>query len=78
LDFKDATIITVAHRLNTIIDYGLIIETDFVDRIAVFDQGSVVEFGSPKELLDIVDGAFKSLVAETGLENEALLRSLAR
>jgi ABC-type multidrug transport system fused ATPase/permease subunit len=43
LDFKEATIITVAHRLNTIIDY---------DRIAVFDQGKVVEFGSPKELLE--------------------------
>jgi ABC-type multidrug transport system fused ATPase/permease subunit len=42
LDFKDATVITVAHRLNTIIDY---------DRIAVFDQGSIVEFGSPKDLL---------------------------
>jgi ABC-type multidrug transport system ATPase subunit len=64
--------------LNTIIDYGLIGETDCVDRIAVFDQGSVVEFGSPRELLDIVGGAFKSLVAETGVDNETLLRSLAR
>jgi ABC-type multidrug transport system fused ATPase/permease subunit len=46
LDFKDATVITVAHRLNTIIDY---------DRIAVFEQGSIVEFGSPKDLLSYVN-----------------------
>jgi ABC-type multidrug transport system fused ATPase/permease subunit len=46
------TLITVAHRISTIIDY---------DRIAVLDAGNLVEFGSPAELLAINGGAFKTL-----------------
>jgi len=78
-DFAATTVITVAHRLNTIIDY---------DCIAVFEAGEIVEYGSPKHLLSYVlivinlyripDGRFAALVAETGVENEALLHSLAR
>lgn len=67
-DFKDCTIICVAHRLNTIIDY---------DRVAVLDHGEVKEYGSPKQLL-AQQGEFAALVAETGSENESLLRSLAK
>ncbi|KAI6037805.1 P-loop containing nucleoside triphosphate hydrolase protein [Pisolithus marmoratus] len=40
--FKDVTILTIAHRLNTIIDY---------DRILVLAEGSVTEFDSPTTLL---------------------------
>jgi ATP-binding cassette subfamily C (CFTR/MRP) protein 4 len=40
--FKNNTIITIAHRLNTIADY---------DKIIVMDKGRIVEKGRPFELL---------------------------
>ena len=40
--FKDTTVITVAHRLNTIADY---------DQIIVMQKGRVVEMGIPYELI---------------------------
>lgn len=40
--FKNYTIITIAHRLNTIADY---------DKVFVMDKGQVVEYGQPLELL---------------------------
>ncbi|KAH8596005.1 P-loop containing nucleoside triphosphate hydrolase protein [Bisporella sp. PMI_857] len=49
--FKDRTIIAVAHRLETIMDF---------DRIVVLDQGVMVEQGRPGELLGR-NGAFKRL-----------------
>ncbi len=44
--FQHATVITIAHRLRTIIDY---------DHILVLDNGQVVESGTPAELLGIND-----------------------
>jgi ATP-binding cassette subfamily C (CFTR/MRP) protein 1 len=41
-EFKEHTIITVAHRLDTIMDS---------DVVAVLDGGRLVEFGPPQELL---------------------------
>lgn len=67
--FADATIIAVAHRLETLIDY---------DKIVVLDNGGLVEFGSPRELLwPGNDGAFSSMVNETGEEMAAKLRARA-
>lgn len=40
--FQRKTIIVVAHRLETIMDF---------DRVAVFDKGSLVECDSPQNLL---------------------------
>jgi ABC-type multidrug transport system fused ATPase/permease subunit len=56
--FKDRTLITIAHRLNTIIDY---------DRIVVMNEGKVAEFGKPLELLSIPNGIFKSMASESGI-----------
>lgn len=51
-EFKECTVMTIAHRINTIMDY---------DRIIVMDKGVIAEFGSPKELMEN-GGIFASLV----------------
>ncbi|KAI8802479.1 P-loop containing nucleoside triphosphate hydrolase protein [Cladochytrium replicatum] len=68
-DFADATVLTIAHRLNTIIDY---------DKVLVMDHGKVVEFDRPAELLEIKGGAFAALVDETGPVSSSALRSAAK
>ncbi|KAJ3209348.1 hypothetical protein HDU67_006264 [Dinochytrium kinnereticum] len=55
---KDSTIITIAHRINTIIDY---------DRILVLDGGKVVELDTPKNLLANKNSKFYALAKESGL-----------
>ncbi|KAL8890967.1 MAG: hypothetical protein Q9215_001968 [Flavoplaca cf. flavocitrina] len=55
--FKDRTIITIAHRINTILDS---------DRIVVLDHGSVAEFDTPSALVQ-QKGLFYELVKEAGL-----------
>ncbi|KAI9241284.1 MAG: P-loop containing nucleoside triphosphate hydrolase protein [Podila humilis] len=68
--FEGATVFTIAHRLNTVIgDY---------DRILVLDQGQVMEFGEPWELLQVEKGWFRGMVAGTGPENEAALTKVAK
>lgn len=39
----------------------------FYDRIAVMDQGRVVEMGSPKELFQTAGGAFRDLCLQGGI-----------
>lgn len=50
--FKDRTIIMIAHRLDTLLDF---------DKIAMLDQGSLVEFDSPRNLLKKPNGYFFAL-----------------
>jgi len=57
--FNNRTIITIAHRINTILDS---------DRIIVLDKGEVKEFDSPAELVRR-KGLFYELVKEAGLLN---------
>lgn len=58
-EFKDTTVITIAHRLNTIIQY---------DRIMVLDKGTIVEFDTPLNLLERDDSFFANLINEQGKE----------
>ena len=62
--FSESTIIAVAHRLDTIIDYDLIV---------VLGSGHVLEIGSPNELLQ-ARGHFASMVDETGEDTAKRLR----
>lgn len=55
--FENRTIITIAHRINTILDS---------DRIIVLQQGKVAEFDTPDELIKR-RGLFYELVREAGL-----------
>lgn len=54
--FADSTVLTIAHRIHTIIDS---------DNILVLDAGKVAEFGPPAELM-AQDGAFSKLVKSAG------------
>ncbi|PIA15922.1 P-loop containing nucleoside triphosphate hydrolase protein [Coemansia reversa NRRL 1564] len=51
-EFSDSTIITIAHRLDTVMHS---------DRIIVMDKGQIVEIGPPQELIEKV-GRFAELV----------------
>ncbi|XP_012278420.1 probable multidrug resistance-associated protein lethal(2)03659 isoform X2 [Orussus abietinus] len=56
--FSNCTVLTIAHRLDTIIDS---------DRVIVMDSGRMVEFGIPYELLrDNPNGPFSEMVQNTG------------
>ncbi|KAF9290732.1 hypothetical protein BGZ74_000466 [Mortierella antarctica] len=68
VDFAASTVLTVAHRINTIIDY---------DRILVMNEGQVAEYDTPCNLLRDPYSVFSSLVNETGDQNATHLRTLA-
>nr|GAT43358.1 ATP-binding cassette transporter [Mycena chlorophos] len=58
---KDTTIITVAHRLASVMD---------ADKIMVLDTGKIVEFDTPQKLLNKPNGYLRALVEESGNKGE--------
>lgn len=54
-EFAECTVLTIAHRLHTIMDY---------DRIMVIDHGMVIEFDSPQNLLQKTNGIFYQLAKD--------------
>ena len=51
-EFTNAIVITIAHRLKTVMDY---------DRILLLDEGRVVEFDTPRVLIQTPNSAFREM-----------------
>ncbi|KAF7373650.1 Oligomycin resistance ATP-dependent permease YOR1 [Mycena sanguinolenta] len=64
-EFASATLLCIAHRLNTIAYY---------DRILVMDKGEVAEFDTVLNLFDKKDSIFRSLCNEANLQRADILR----
>ena len=67
-EFENSTVITIAHRLHTVVES---------DKLIVLDKGMIGEMGSPIELLEN-GGMFASMVAETGSSTSRYLRDRIR
>ncbi len=67
-NFKDLTVLTIAHRLNTIME---------ADKILFMDAGKVMEFAPPLVLLNRPDGYFNTLLKETGIDSYNKLKRIA-
>ncbi|XP_041822000.1 ATP-binding cassette sub-family C member 4-like isoform X1 [Chelmon rostratus] len=67
--FRECTVLTIAHRLNTIIDS---------DRILVLDAGKIHAYDEPYTLLRDREGIFYQMVQQTGKQEAAALLELAK
>ncbi|KAL5505095.1 hypothetical protein ACEPAH_7758 [Sanghuangporus vaninii] len=66
-EFSDSLLLTIAHRLRTVIDY---------DRLLVLDAGRVVEFDTPYNLIRKEGGIFRGMCMKNG--NFAELEQIAK
>ncbi len=66
---KDATILTIAHRLSTLADY---------DKILVMESGHAVEYGTPLQLLENTDSKLNSFVQSLGPAGAQQFRDIVR
>jgi ATP-binding cassette subfamily C (CFTR/MRP) protein 1 len=66
--FAETTCLTIAHRLNTIID---------TDKVMVLQSGELAEFDSPAALLRNPESYFSAMVKEYGEEVQSKLTALA-
>lgn len=66
--FRQYTVITIAHRLHTVMDS---------DRILVMEAGCAKEFDYPHKLLQIGNGILRNMVEATGQQESEQLRKMA-
>lgn len=66
--FKNCTVMTIAHRLHTVMDS---------DKILVMNFGKVAEFDTPLNLLEIEGGIFSEMVKATGPNESKTLIQIA-
>ncbi|KAM7353891.1 multidrug-Resistance like Protein 1 isoform 2-T2 [Cochliomyia hominivorax] len=62
-EFKECTVLTIAHRLNTIMDS---------DKVILLDKGEISEFDSPQNLLNNPQSAFYSMAKDANLVRKRL------
>lgn len=67
--FGDCTVVTIAHRLHTIMDS---------DKVIVMDAGKLREFDHPYKLIQMRGGFFKRLLDQTGSSTAKALASVAK
>ncbi|XP_049528851.1 ABC transporter C family member 3-like [Dermacentor silvarum] len=65
--FAHCTVITIAHRIDTILDY---------DRVVVMGDGRVLEFGGVRELLTNPCSVFRSIVTSAGIDVEKRISNM--
>jgi len=65
-EFKDRTLICIAHRLRTILNY---------DRILVLDSGNIAEFDTPLALFRKDDGIFRGLCENSSVTETDIISS---
>ena len=58
--FSNCTVITIAHRIHTVMNY---------DKIVVMNKGEVIEYGAPNQLLEKTNGLFKHMVELVQIQN---------
>ncbi|KUM62945.1 hypothetical protein ACN42_g4156 [Penicillium freii] len=51
--FKNQTVIAIAHKLHTVLDF---------DKVALLENGKIVEFDTPKALLSKEGSGFRTLL----------------
>ncbi|XP_060873079.1 ATP-binding cassette sub-family C member 4-like isoform X2 [Metopolophium dirhodum] len=66
--FRTCTVLTIAHRLNTVMDS---------DKVLVMDKGKMVEFDHPHNLLQNKEGVFYKMVEQTGPATSDVLHRIA-
>ncbi|XP_045489358.1 probable multidrug resistance-associated protein lethal(2)03659 isoform X1 [Pieris rapae] len=66
--FADCTVLTIAHRLHTVMDS---------DKVLVMDAGQMVEFDHPHMLLQKPSGFLRAMVDQTGRSMAEILAKVA-
>ena len=57
--FKTCTVITIAHRIKTILNY---------DKILVLDNGQIIEYDTPTNLLNNINSQFYQMYLKSQIK----------